>query len=739
MSEESSSKLWQKVLSVFMSLLLAFTLWGAGASPAYADNGVAGESGQGLGYDAAVGAFGDYALLSTRTSSTVDKKPSIQLDQALVKADGTKTIVSQRHQGAGTGANSEVQIAGIIGDGVALSVTNANGSFGVCGLDGAIIVPIEYVAVDFDESSNLFYCTKASGEDIVLDVFDMSGTKKQSLNAGKGSPTSVEAFPGFVQVVANASNPDSQIGGNIAAAKVFSITGDELKTEPDIVVADAGDDSGTAFIKKDGTVWYKAAGGSSAQIASEANTGAMIDFLRADYAKIEYPKANGMAYVTSVGAESSEGVISAMADRILAPQESFGELGDANNKLIATLNGTEFLWEGKVIVAFNRLNEQGACQFWVYSAQDGKMLQGLISSLSQVSLEMQDGNYAISYTPASGSQQFAGFYYDGDLRLLSATSAPSPQGGTLPDGRTIQVTKSTAGGQTSYQVTDIYGAPIKCGDYTLALGPVNGSELVGAGDATSRVQHGKSDLYCAVDSNGKYGVVNSAGVVYVPFIYDNYFDLGYLSADSPLNQSNYVMVHRDGEWHFFDVSNAKPISSPAPIVEKKIAITNAKVVVKQKAYSGKRLYPSSVTVSIGGKRLVKGRDYKVSSRGGKLVGRYKVTITGIGDYSGSKTAYFKVVPKGTSIRHLVRGHRAFKITWKRNVKQTTGYQIRYSLNKHFKGAHYKYVKGSKRISTTVKHLKAHKRYYVQVRTYKKVHGLKYFSTWSKWRSVRTRG
>lgn len=48
------------------------------------------------------------------------------------------------------------------------------------------------------------------------------------------------------------------------------------------------------------------------------------------------------------------------------------------------------------------------------------------------------------------------------------------------------------------------------------------------------------------------------------------------------------------------------------------------------------------------------------------------------------------------------------------------------------------VKGYKKTSKTIKKLKAKKKYYVHVRTYKKVGTVKYYSSWSKTKSVKTK-
>lgn len=738
MEKTYSIKPWQKALSVFMAVLMAATIWGVPAEPAFA---ATGEVGNNLTYDAAIGVFGNHALMSTRTSTTVDGAPSIQTDQAIVSANGVKSITSEKHQGAGSGANSTVQIAGLMDNGNTVSTTNADGNFGASRLNGHTIVPVEYVAVACNNSGGMYYAVKQNGSKMVLDSYTVSGTRTQTVDAGTGTATNVSVYPGFVVVFASVPNPDSKFGGMKNATKVFAITSSGLKAEPDIVTANANDNSGTAYIKSNGTVWYKPAEGSAKEIATGANVNADIEFLEANYAKVKYPKGSGTAYVTSAGAESSEGVLSAMADRILAPHGTSAQLGYANDRLLATINGAEFLWEGNVIVGYTPTNSQGACQFWVYSAVNGKLLNGPVQSSTQVKLERQDGSYAITYTPTSGSQQFAGIYYDANLQLISSNSAPSRLGGTLPDGRTIQVTEGTNGTYKFYQVTDVYGNPINCGNYTLALGYVEGIETMGAGDATPRVQHANKDLYCAQDAWGNYGAVDSAGNVYVPFQYDNYFDLGFLSADAPLNKSSYVLVHRNGQWFFYDVANAKEIvyAAPQKPVEKKRSIAKARVVVRDRAYTGKRLYPNNIKVWYNGKRLVRNRDYKVYYNRGTHVGRYRVTIRGIGRYTGRYRTWFHVVPRTPRFDHMYRHHRAFRVYWHRYTnREYNGYQVRYSLDRNFRHyVHYRYFNRHHRHYYTFRHLRPHTRYYAQVRLYRDVHGKRYYSHWSRMRYVRT--
>ena len=69
----------------------------------------------------------------------------------------------------------------------------------------------------------------------------------------------------------------------------------------------------------------------------------------------------------------------------------------------------------------------------------------------------------------------------------------------------------------------------------------------------------------------------------------------------------------------------------------------------------------------------------------------------------------------------------------------TGYQIQLATNSKFtKGKKTVTVKGYKKVSKKVTKLKGKKKYYVRVRTYKTVSGVKYYSPWSKIKTVKTR-
>ena len=156
-------------------------------------------------------------------------------------------------------------------------------------------------------------------------------------------------------------------------------------------------------------------------------------------------------------------------------------------------------------------------------------------------------------------------------------------------------------------------------------------------------------------------------------------------------------------------------------------------------YNEKTKKPN-VTVSYENSKLKKDTDYTVSYIGNcKTVGKYKVVVKGTGDFEGTKTLYFTINPKSTSLSKLTATKKGFTAKWKKQPTQTSGYQIMYATNSSFtSGKKTVIVSSNKTISKKITKLKAKKKYYVKVRTYKKVGSTKYYSAWSKVKTVKTK-
>ena len=163
------------------------------------------------------------------------------------------------------------------------------------------------------------------------------------------------------------------------------------------------------------------------------------------------------------------------------------------------------------------------------------------------------------------------------------------------------------------------------------------------------------------------------------------------------------------------------------------------VRIKNPTYTGKALKPKVTVIMSDGSSLKEGKDYKVKYSNNKNVGTASATITGIGAYEGTIVALFWILPKGTTVSKLTAAKKGFTVKWKKQKTQTSGYQIQYSLNKNFKkGNKTVTVRGVKATTKKIAKLKAKKKYYVRVRTYRTVKGLTYFSTWSKAKAVTTK-
>lgn len=161
--------------------------------------------------------------------------------------------------------------------------------------------------------------------------------------------------------------------------------------------------------------------------------------------------------------------------------------------------------------------------------------------------------------------------------------------------------------------------------------------------------------------------------------------------------------------------------------------------------------PKAQTFSIGAK--AKGgaklsyksnhKSVKVSKNGKvtiakQFVGKATITITAAAtkEYTAAtKKVTVTVNPAGTKLTS-VKSAKAGEMTakWSKNTK-VSGYQLQYATDSSFKSAKTVTVKKAATTGTTVKKLTKGQKYYVRVRTYKKVGSKTYYSTWSASKNV----
>lgn len=148
--------------------------------------------------------------------------------------------------------------------------------------------------------------------------------------------------------------------------------------------------------------------------------------------------------------------------------------------------------------------------------------------------------------------------------------------------------------------------------------------------------------------------------------------------------------------------------------------------ITNKAYTGEALKPS-VTVKDGGKTLKKGTDYTLIYKNNKAIGTATVAVKGKGNYSGTKTLTFQIVPKKTILTAKRSGE---KITFQWDaVKGAEKYEIFYREKGASKYKKLATVSGSK-TSYSISKLDKSKTYQFKIRSYKTTGGKKTYSKYS---------
>ena len=205
-----------------------------------------------------------------------------------------------------------------------------------------------------------------------------------------------------------------------------------------------------------------------------------------------------------------------------------------------------------------------------------------------------------------------------------------------------------------------------------------------------------------------------------------YDDGSFISEDTGFKRNNL--------WIWFDLDHNSSFvgtdSSP-----KKLCSFQASLKSSRLTYNGKVQKPSLKVTS----DLDLPYSVNYSNKNSKSVGKYKITVKGIKGGFGQRTFTYQIFPKGTSIKVISPTKKGFTVKWKKQTVQTTGYQIQYATNSKFTTRKKTLtIKSNKTLSKKITSLKGGKKYYVRVRTYKIVNGIKYYSDWSAKKTVITR-
>ena len=187
---------------------------------------------------------------------------------------------------------------------------------------------------------------------------------------------------------------------------------------------------------------------------------------------------------------------------------------------------------------------------------------------------------------------------------------------------------------------------------------------------------------------------------------------------------------------------------PKPVTPQEPTVSNVNLSVGRKtvnvAYAKKTLN-LNIKAEKGASVSVKSANKKVVSIDKKkravICGTGKTEITVTASLKGKKTTVLKIPVSITPIRQSVPALKSSKsrqmtVSWKKDTR-ATGYQIMYSTDKKFrKNVKTVNIKKYKTTHCTVKKLARNKRYYVRVRSYKKVSGGKLYGSWSSTKNVK---
>lgn len=144
-------------------------------------------------------------------------------------------------------------------------------------------------------------------------------------------------------------------------------------------------------------------------------------------------------------------------------------------------------------------------------------------------------------------------------------------------------------------------------------------------------------------------------------------------------------------------------------------IDTVKLFRKNFAYTGKALKPKVIIKDANGKQLRLGSDYTVRYRRNKDIGKATVVVTFKGNYTGTKSISFKIIP-ATPKPTVTAGNKRAVIKWKA-VKGADSYTVYYSARKN---SGYKKIGTTAKTAYAVKNLKSGRAYYFKVVASKKV-------------------
>ena len=151
------------------------------------------------------------------------------------------------------------------------------------------------------------------------------------------------------------------------------------------------------------------------------------------------------------------------------------------------------------------------------------------------------------------------------------------------------------------------------------------------------------------------------------------------------------------------------------------------------AYKRRPIKPF-VSVYVGGKSLKKNKDFTVTYENNVDIGTGTLTVTGKGEYEGTLSAEFPIIPKKVKMKKVTNYESGFQVTWKNNGP-IDGFELQYATDPEFNNPVSKKIEDAESSSAEVSGLVVGTEYFVRIRAYKTVDDKIFNSNWSDVKSV----
>ncbi len=165
-------------------------------------------------------------------------------------------------------------------------------------------------------------------------------------------------------------------------------------------------------------------------------------------------------------------------------------------------------------------------------------------------------------------------------------------------------------------------------------------------------------------------------------------------------------------------------------VIKRMRLDDAKITVEDQVYTGYDLMPV-VKVTLKGKNLTAGKDYSVRYSNNVNIGKATVTVSGLGIYTGGRSASFSIRPKKVKLVNVADWFTYIKVTWDYRIDSRCTFEVECSTDRYFSTDVTR-----KRVSGTASQVfiphKSTASNYVRIRAVYTSGGKNYPSEWTVW-------